>query len=405
MLKPVPQGMRVGLVQPREAAAAFAARKLLEPSFRWQDVYAEEHTRGFAVAGVLRLDVLQVFQRELDNAINEGTGFAQFSKAVRAQLEAKGFWGKVEVTDPTTGEIRTTTFDQRRLNLIYQTNARQSRAAGLWQRIQRTKDRFPLVMYRTMRDERVRTSHKPWDGLALPVDHAFWQVHFPPNGWNCRCTAFAVDDKMLASYRAKGFEVKTTAPEVQMATFTNKQTGEMRQVPRGIDPGFEYNPGQALLAQAHQVNARALQSAGPELARAEVRATLQGQHFAQWVAKPTPKSAQAVGVVYPTQGARLGAAGPVVSLPAAVARALAAKDTALTALDYLWVQRALDEGAAIAQGAATTAYLLATEGWVVLVRVQRVGAGLVLKDFRRMTVADARADAEVAQLRREGGLT
>lgn len=403
MPTPVPAGLRIGLTEPREAAEAFARRGLLAPSFSWQDVYAEEHTRAFAVAGVMRQDVLALFHEEARRAI-EGRSFADFSRDMQAQLQARGFWGDVQVTDPATGETRTTRFDTRRLALIYQVNARQSRAAGLWARIQRTKDRFPFIMYRTMRDERVRASHRPWDGLALPVGHPWWDAHFPPNGWQCRCTAFAVDEAMLASYARKGFPVKREAPPTQYASFTNRRTGEIRRVPRGIDPGFEHNPGKAHLATGHALKLQAMERAQPAVARAEVRATLQAPHFARWLAKPPRGSAQAVAVAAPLAARRLGAADTLVTLTAQAARRLLAADTAVTAADMLWVQRALDAGLPVELGEGLVAYLLARDGMVVVVTVERAGAGLVLAGFRRMGLNDARADAEVARLLRQAGL-
>lgn len=44
-------------------------------------------------------------------------------------------------------------------------------------------------MYRHSGAEHPRLQHKAWDGLTLPADHPFWQTHYPPNGWRCRCRA------------------------------------------------------------------------------------------------------------------------------------------------------------------------------------------------------------------------
>ena len=40
-------------------------------------------------------------------------------------------------------------------------------------------------MYDAVNDSRTRPQHLEWDGLVLPVDHSFWQIHGPPNelGW------------------------------------------------------------------------------------------------------------------------------------------------------------------------------------------------------------------------------
>lgn len=259
-----PATFSLGAIAPQDAMAVFAARGLLRPSFRWQDVWQEEHARAFAVAGVMRLDVLEIIRSQVQDAGDNGTDLNAFRNQVRAQLQAKGFWGDVEVTDPATGEVRTTRFDNRRLALIYDVNLRQSHAAGRWARIQR--GRMPYVVYRTMRDERVRASHRPWDNVVLPKDHSWWDTHFPPCGWRCRCTAFATDEAGVAKLRnsaPKDSPVKTEAPPTQYVEYTNTTTGQTERVPRGIDPGFAYNPGKAHLARAAERLDRGLAAVQP----------------------------------------------------------------------------------------------------------------------------------------------
>ena len=41
--------------------------------------------------------------------------------------------------------------------------------------------------YATM-DGRVRPSHASWNGFEGPKDHQFFEDHFPPCGWGCRCS-------------------------------------------------------------------------------------------------------------------------------------------------------------------------------------------------------------------------
>ncbi len=323
MATSVPQGLRLGLVEPRDAAAAFDQRGLLQPSFRWQDVFQEEHARAFAVAGVQRLDVLKVFQEEIDAAIAAGTDLRAFRKSVVPRLVDKGFWGDVEIQDAATGEARTTRFDNRRLQLIFDVNTRQSFAAGTWHRIERNKARKPFVMYRTMRDERVRASHRSWDGLVLPVESPFWQTHYPPNGWRCRCTAFAVDEKDIARYGAAGFPIKREEPAIDWLPYVNPRTGEVVPVPRGIDPGFAYNPAKARDGALHEQAVRKAAQAQPiagavAVAQASTanpamvqQATARFSEFvtATLAAKAATRSAMYVGAIRPSAVRAIEAAG------------------------------------------------------------------------------------------------
>jgi SPP1 gp7 family putative phage head morphogenesis protein len=247
-MQPIPQQFKLGLVEPRDASAAFERKGWLLPSFRWQDTYREDHARGVAVAGVMKLDVLQAFADELQATIDAGGDLASFMPRMQAVLEKKGMWGDVEITDPRTGELRTTKFDKRRLQLIFDVNVRQAFAAGRWKRIEAGRARKPFVMYRTMQDERVRLTHRQWDGLVLPIENDFWDEHYPPNGWRCRCTAFAVSEKDIARYAASGTKINRQAPEVVYRDHADRSSGLTHRVPNGIDPGFDYNPGKRLLA-------------------------------------------------------------------------------------------------------------------------------------------------------------
>jgi SPP1 gp7 family putative phage head morphogenesis protein len=257
------QSLRLGLVEPVDAVAAFARRGLLQPTYRWQDVFQEEHARMFAVAGVQRLDVLQVFQDGIGEQLAAGGDLRAFAKAVKPQLVAKGFWGDVEVTDPVTKESRVTKFDDSRLQLIFDVNTRQSFAAGSWARIMRNAVRKPFLMYRTMEDERVRASHRPWDGVVLPVENQFWETHYPPNGWRCRCTVIPVNEQDLVRLGKAGIVVKRDEPAVDEIPYVNPRTGEVVPVPRGIDPGFAYNPGKSRDAALYEQALRKAADAHP----------------------------------------------------------------------------------------------------------------------------------------------
>lgn len=64
---------------------------------------------------------------------------------------------------------------------------RQALAAREWVDIQREKELLPFLRYRTVGDARVREEHAGWEGTTLPVNHWWWNTHYPPNGYNCRC--------------------------------------------------------------------------------------------------------------------------------------------------------------------------------------------------------------------------
>lgn len=273
MPTPIPDSLRLGApglagAEPQDAMAAFARRGLLQESFRWQDVWQEEHSRAFAVAGVMRLDVLGAFRDELELSLKEGRSLADFAQRIRPRLVREGFWGDVKVTDPDSGEIRTTRFNNRRLQLIYNVNLRQSHAAGRWARTERSKATQPFILYRTRGDENVRESHRAWDWLCLPVDHPVWETHYPPNDWGCRCYAFAISESGVQRLIAAGKPIKRVAPQVRWTAYVNPYTGEVRQVPYGVAPGFAYNPGKTHAISGARLLAEAVSKAAPDIGAA-----------------------------------------------------------------------------------------------------------------------------------------
>lgn len=78
-------------------------------------------------------------------------------------------------------------YNKHWLQAEYQTAKTAGQMAIKWQRIQRDKDLFPNLKYRTVGDNLVRDEHALLNGTIKPVDDPFWGTHYPPNGWRCRC--------------------------------------------------------------------------------------------------------------------------------------------------------------------------------------------------------------------------
>lgn len=238
-----PAWVHLTTLKPVEAYDWFRAKQVL-PSFRWTDVWAQEHASAFTVAGLLRDDLLTLIHEKIGQAIDEGRDAAWFEQELTPTLVAAGWWGKSDITDPATGEVRRAQLGSpARLQLIYDVNLRTAHAAGRWQRAERTKRTAPYMLYRTMGDDRVRPAHAAWDWLALPIDDPFWHTHYPPNGYRCRCIATSISEAGLQDLIAAGKPIKRTAPKPTYDEF--ERDGERLTVPHGIDPGFHYNVGQA----------------------------------------------------------------------------------------------------------------------------------------------------------------
>ncbi len=226
---------------PAKEAIDYFRQKGYLIGFSWEDVWQEEHQAAFTVAKAMQLDLLEDIRQAVDAALADGTTFADFRKQLKPLLVQKGWWGKAEMKDPLTNEVKNVQLGStRRLKVIYDTNLRTAHSEGQWQRIQENKKRFPYLKYDGNNSEHPRLAHAAWDGLVLPADDPFWQSHMPVKAWGCKCRVSQLDSDMIDMW---GLKVATEAPVVPKYSYTNKRTGEVQQVPKGVDPAFNYAPG------------------------------------------------------------------------------------------------------------------------------------------------------------------
>lgn len=228
---------------PPEEAIRWFKQKGYALTFDYRELWGQQHARAFTVAKATQLDLLADIRSALERALKEGRTLAEFRRELTPGLQKRGWWGEQEVVDPATGETKLVQLGSAsRLRTIYQTNMRQAQAAGRWERFQKTKDRRPYGRYVCLLDGRERAEHRAWHNTVLPLDHPWWEQHAPPNGWGCRCRMQQLSDRDLERF---GLSVTKAIPEDVMRVYENERTGERVVVPKGIDPGFEYNPGSA----------------------------------------------------------------------------------------------------------------------------------------------------------------
>lgn len=250
---------------PDDTMRAFEARDELGITVRWSEWYHDDHARGFTVAKVAKLDLLDTIRNSLADVLANGGTFEQWKERIVPDLQRAGWWGRVQDRE-LTGTDEAITVGLRRLRTIYDTNLRVSRAAGHWARIQELKDVAPYLRYSAVLDSRTRPQHRVWHGTILPVDHPWWDTHFPPCGWNCRCTVMQLSERDL---RRRGWEVSDPPAEGPPQTFFRAGSTTPEIVPAGIDPGFAYNPGKASMrAIADKAKATLERTAAHDLAMA-----------------------------------------------------------------------------------------------------------------------------------------
>ena len=226
-------------LKPKEAISFFRD-KLALPTRAWNDLLGEAHERAFVVAGATEAALLADFQSAILEALEEGTTLQEFRKRFDTIVQKHGW-------DYKGGR-------DWRSEVIYDTNLRSAYAAGRYKEFTDPEvlAMRPYWMYRHGGSIQPRLEHLSWDGLVLPADDPFWATHTPPNGFGCSCTWFALSERDMED---RGLDVGQ-APEPRTYEWTNRKTGEIQNIPVGIDPGWQHPPGVSL---ARDVTQQAMQ--------------------------------------------------------------------------------------------------------------------------------------------------
>ena len=312
---------------PAEVTSYFNG-KTSTPAFSWADVWAEEHAYKFTVAKAVELDVLNAFRSTISTAISEGQGFESWKPQIEKELTKLGWWGPRMVSDPTGAQPdRMVNFaSDRRLKTTFWANMNSARAAGQWERAQRSKRVLPYVLYVRTTSSDPRVEHLQWVGLILPIDDPFWRTHWPPNGWQCKCQVRMISarerDRLLGTERVIGqdldgndIKIRYTdqtpdlGPDIQ---YRNRRTGEISIVPPGIDPGWQTNPGLARASTLVQNLDTKLAAAAPEDASRVLR-----DLWSDPCLRIAPRLPQAFALPAGHNAgiaAELGASSPVISI-------------------------------------------------------------------------------------------
>ena len=226
----MPPVVSVNNTTPDEAIDYFRG-KLAIPTSRWDQLLGDVHAKAFTVAGATQMGMLHDFQAAIDNAIATGSTLAEFRDTFDAVVEESGWSYKGS--------------RNWRSAVIFNNNVRPAYMAGRWAQYQRVKDRRPYLGYFDVGDPRVRDQHRQWNGTILPIDDTWWDTHYPPNGWNCRCYTRSFSERQL---QREGLQVTKRPPSTPVERM-NPHTGEIYgDVPEGIDVGWSYNVGKAWMA-------------------------------------------------------------------------------------------------------------------------------------------------------------
>jgi hypothetical protein len=189
---------------------------------KWDDLWKDQHAKGFMVAGAYKADLLADFRGSVDKAITKGITLDEFRNDFDG-IVAKHGWSY-------NGSRNW------RSELIYSINIRTAYAAGRWMQLTDPDQLkvLPYLEYRHGDSRHPRPQHLAWNGITLPAIDPWWKAHYPPCGWGCKCRVFGATKREYAKAKGDG---KGSAPPSPI----DPKMGE----PVGIDKGWGYNVGTA----------------------------------------------------------------------------------------------------------------------------------------------------------------
>lgn len=234
---------------PFKEAVDFFRNKVSVPTTAWNDLWLDQHSQGFMVAGAIKGELIADLRDAVDQAISAGDTLEDFRKNWDQIVERHGWqyqggrnW---------------------RTRIVYETNTRQAYNAGRWQQLTDPDvlATRPYLLYRHGGSAHPRLLHLAWNGTCLPADDPWWATHYPQNGWGCKCKIFSAGQRDI---QRMGASAKLQAPDNGSYAWVDKQ-GRSFTLPNGIDPGFQYNPG-AAAAQGKQILTDRINQLPPDLA-------------------------------------------------------------------------------------------------------------------------------------------
>lgn len=182
---------------PHKQAVRFIKDKPAVTRAVYDQMLPEVQARAFTVAGIESTKVLQRLRDRIAD-LPAGADWAEVKRDLVGGLSPF-----IPAADDTPeAAAKALAAAERRAELLLRTHGFQAYAASQHEVMARQRDVFPLWRYQTAQDDRVRDTHAALDGVILPANDPFWNTHFPPWGFNCRCSVVPLTEADAAEIDA-----------------------------------------------------------------------------------------------------------------------------------------------------------------------------------------------------------
>lgn len=153
-----------------DAARAFLQDKPAVTRDTFDALLPELRARAMVITDVEDLDVVQRVRDRIARVVGDGEDWDKVRQEIAQDVV------------PWLGDGA-----DRRAKVLLRTHGNQVYGLADHEVMERQTEVFPYWQYVSSQDEKVRDSHAVLDGIVLPANDPFWQDHYPPWDWNCRC--------------------------------------------------------------------------------------------------------------------------------------------------------------------------------------------------------------------------
>ena len=175
---------------PNEAAADYIRGKAVADPKNFGNLPDQLKQRAFTVAGIEQLDALRRI-RDAVAKLPEGASWDEAKRELAAEISP---FIDVDAGGDARHPDRLKA-SKARAEFLLRTHGFQAYAVARHQQQMETVRDFPYWKYETVGDARVRPGHAALDGKVLRADDQWWNTHYPPWDWGCRCIVIAIDEE------------------------------------------------------------------------------------------------------------------------------------------------------------------------------------------------------------------
>ena len=165
---------------PNKAAADYIRGKAVADPKNFGALPNQLKQRAFAVAGIEQLDAVKKI-RDTVAKLPEGANWDEVKKEIAE-----------DISTYTGVDMKAA---RARAEHTLRIQGFQAYAVARHQQQMETADIFPYWKYVTVGDNRVRPGHAALDGKVLKASDPWWNTHYPPWDWGCRCIVESLDEE------------------------------------------------------------------------------------------------------------------------------------------------------------------------------------------------------------------